>query len=128
MEYKADKPIYLQIADYICNQIMQDKWKESERTPSVRELSVLLAVNPNTVVRAFENVEQLEVVYNKRGIGFFVSDDAKNKISKWYKKEFFQESLPQLFETMKILDISIEEINQAFAEHLSSKNKKEISQ
>lgn len=123
MKYKTDKPIYLQIVDYICSQIIQDKWDINNRTPSVRELSILLAVNPNTVVRAFENIEQLGIVYNKRGIGFFIEEDAKEKIDKLYKEEFFQENLPELFEKMKILKISVEEIAKAYEEYLE-KNRK----
>ncbi len=119
MKYKTDKPIYLQIVDYICSQIIQDKWDINNRTPSVRELSILLAVNPNTVVRAFENIEQLGIVYNKRGIGFFIEEDAKEKIDKLYKEEFFQENLPELFEKMKILKISVEEIAKAYEEYLA---------
>ena len=124
MKYKTDKPIYLQIVDYICSQIIQDKWDINNRTPSVRELSILLAVNPNTVVRAFENIEQLGIVYNKRGIGFFIEEDAKEKIDKLYKEEFFQENLPELFEKMKILKISVEEIAKAYEEYLAKNEKK----
>jgi DNA-binding transcriptional regulator YhcF (GntR family) len=114
MEYKSDKPIYLQIADYICNQIVQNHWQENERILSVRELSVLLCVNPNTVVRSFENVEQHNIIYNKRGIGYFVSADAKQKILEIYKKEFFEELLPEVFERMKLYDIKLEEINKIY--------------
>jgi DNA-binding transcriptional regulator YhcF (GntR family) len=121
MEYKSDKPIYLQIADFICSQIMQNHWQENERILSVRELSSQLGVNPNTVVRAFENVENSGIIYNKRGIGFFVSEAAKSKIAEIYKKEFFAEFLPSLFKKMQLLNISISEIEQAFLEYLSIK-------
>ena len=124
MKYKTDKPIYLQIVDYICSQIIQDKWEINNRTPSVRELSILLAVNRNTLVRAFDNIEQLGIVYNKRGIGFFIEEDAKEKIDKLYKEEFFQENLPELFEKMKILKISVEEIAKAYEEYLAKNEKK----
>ena len=115
MKYKSDKPIYLQIADFICNQIIQNNWKETERILSVRDLSSQLGVNPNTVVRAFENIENLGIIHNKRGIGFFVSQEAKNKITEIYKQEFFAETLPELFKKMKLLNISIDEINQEFS-------------
>jgi len=115
MEYKTDKPIYLQIADYICNNIIQNHWRENERIPSVRDLSVLLGVNPNTVVRSFDNVEQQGIIYNKRGIGYFVSDDAKQQILEIYKKDFFTGLLPEVFRKMKLYGINIEEINQAYS-------------
>jgi len=121
MEYKSDKPIYLQIVDYICNQIVKNHWKENERISSVRELSVSLGVNPNTIVRAFDNVEQHGIIYNKRGIGYFVSIAAKQKILEIYKKEFFEELLPDIFQKMKLYDIHIEEINKAFSEQYSNR-------
>jgi DNA-binding transcriptional regulator YhcF (GntR family) len=114
MEYKTDKPIYLQIADYICNQIIQNKWKEDERIPSVRELGVLLSVNPNTVWRSFETVEQQGIIYNKRGIGYFVSPDAKPKILEIYKNDFFEKILPDVFQKMELYGISIDEVMKKF--------------
>jgi len=116
MEYKIDKPIYLQIADYICSQIIQNNWREDERIPSVRELGILLSVNPNTVFRSFETVEQQGIIYNKRGLGYFVSTDAKQKILDIYKKEFFGNILPEVFEKMKLYDISIDEIIKKYSD------------
>jgi len=114
MEYKTDKPIYLQIADYICNQIILSHWKEDERIPSARDLGVLLSVNPNTVVRSFESIEQQGIIYNKRGLGYFVSSDAKQKILDIYKKDFFDILLPEVFTKMQLYGISIEEVVGAF--------------
>ena len=115
IEYKTDKPIYLQIADYICNKIIQDHWKADERIPSVRELGILLSVNPNTVSRSFESVEQQGIIYNKRGLGYFVSPDAKQKILEIYKKEFFDILLPEVFNKMEFYSISIDEVNVAYS-------------
>jgi len=114
MEYKTDKAIYLQIADYICNQIIQNKWKEDERIPSMRELAILLSINPNTVWRSYESIEQQGIIYNKRGLGYFVSSDAKQKILEIYKKEFFEDILPEVFNKMELYGIKIEEINEAY--------------
>ena len=114
MEYKTDKPIYLQIVDYVCNKIVQNHWQDNERIPSVRELSVLLSVNPNTVARSFEHIEQQSIIYNKRGIGYFVAVGARQKILEIYKKEFFEELLPEVFARMQLYNISIEEINHAY--------------
>ncbi len=110
MDYKNDKPIYLQIADYVCERILQGVWKTDERIPSVRELSVTLEVNPNTIVKTFEYLENKQIIFQKRGIGYFVESEGLKCIREIYKSEFFNEDLPNLFRKMKWLDISVEEI------------------
>jgi DNA-binding transcriptional regulator YhcF (GntR family) len=54
MQFKESQAIYLQIADYVCEQVLLKEWKTDERIPSVRELAVQLEVNPNTVMRTFD--------------------------------------------------------------------------
>ena len=80
MTYKTDKPIYLQIADYMCERMLQGVWKPDERIASVRELSVLLAVNPNTVVKSLEYLENRQIIFQKRGIGYFVESTGLQRI------------------------------------------------
>ncbi|MDR2908189.1 MAG: GntR family transcriptional regulator [Bacteroidales bacterium] len=110
MDYKVDKPIYLQIADYVCERILQGVWKADERIPSVRELSVTLEVNPNTIVKSFEYLENKQIIFQKRGIGYFVESNGLQRIQENYKTEFLNEDLPNLFKKMHWLEISIDEI------------------
>jgi DNA-binding transcriptional regulator YhcF (GntR family) len=100
----------MQIADWACEQILLDKWKSDERAPSVRELGALLEVNPNTAVRAYDFLENKEILLNKRGIGFFIATDAADKIRQFRKERFFEEELPVVFKTMKLLGIEMDEI------------------
>lgn len=83
---------------------------EDERIPSVRELGMLLQVNPNTAMRAYEYMQNESVIYLKRGTGYFVEKNAKNEVKKIQRKEFFEETLPDTFHSMKLLDISIEDV------------------
>src|SRR5690606_39542667 len=76
MNFSGNKAIYLQIAEHAFEQILLGRWSADEKIPSVRELAVQLEVNPNTVMRTYDFLQQMEVIYNKRGIGFFVADDA----------------------------------------------------
>jgi DNA-binding transcriptional regulator YhcF (GntR family) len=110
MGYKTDKPIYLQIVDTICNSIMLEQYKIDERIVSVRELSITLGVNPNTVARSYEILESQGIIYNKRGIGYFVATEAIDIITKKYQNEFINETLPYVFDRMKLLKINIEEV------------------
>ena len=114
MEFRDNKAIYLQIAEFVCEHILLGKWKSDEKVPSVREMAVDLEVNPNTVMRSYEFLQGKEVIMNKRGIGLFVSEDAKEKITIFRKERFLGQELPEFFKTLQLLDISIDEIKQRF--------------
>ncbi|MCL2412846.1 MAG: GntR family transcriptional regulator [Bacteroidales bacterium] len=114
MDYKTDKPIYLQIADYVCEQILQGIWKPEERIPSVRELSVTLTVNLNTVARSFDYLQDKQIIFQRRGIGYFVEKEGEKRIRNIYKTEFFEKDLPNLFRKMQKLDITIDEISDKY--------------
>lgn len=114
MEFRENEAIYLQIAAYVGEFIMLGKWADEQKIPSVRELAVDLQVNPNTVVRAFEFLQSREVIVNKRGIGFFIAPDAKNKIKAYSKERFLGQELPEFFKNIFLLDISMEEIKERY--------------
>ncbi|ULT24033.1 GntR family transcriptional regulator [Sphingobacterium sp. E70] len=88
MEFNANKAIYLQIAEYVCDHILMETWKTNDKLPSVRELAVQLEVNPNTVMRTYDMLQQKEIIANKRGIGFFLTGDSVRNV-KSYRKIFF---------------------------------------
>jgi len=123
MEFKETQAIYLQIGDYICEQILISRWNEGDRIPSVRELGVALQVNPNTVMRTFEFLQSLEIIFNKRGIGYFVTPDAKVKIIAYRRKQFIEQDMPVFFKNINILGMTMDEINQRYKEF----NKIELS-
>ena len=114
MTFTNDKPIYIQMADRLCDEILAGRYKDDERIPSVREYAVLLEVNTNTAVKAYEQLAREEVIYNKRGLGYFVTPGAKKQILKERKKEFMKERLPELFRQMQLLDISINDVTEAY--------------
>ena len=114
-DFKQDRAIYLQMAERICDEILCDeilagKYNADDRIPSVRELAVLLEVNTNTVVKTYELLLQWEVIYTKRGLGYFVTTDALKKIRQTKSSKFMNENLPELFRQMELLDISIETV------------------
>ncbi len=114
MQFKDSQAIYLQIADYICDKILLKEWKSDERIPSVRELAVQLEVNPNTVMRTYEFLQQQNVVYNQRGIGYFVSVKANENALAYRKEEFTQRDLPDMFRSMYILGMNLEELKPKY--------------
>ncbi|MEO6633949.1 MAG: GntR family transcriptional regulator [Mucilaginibacter sp.] len=114
MEFKDNEAIYLQIAAYVCDNILLEKWPPEQKIPSVRDLAIELEVNPNTVMRSYEFLQKQEVVYNKRGLGLFVSPDGYETVKKLRKENFLQQNLPELFKNMYLLDISADEIQQRY--------------
>jgi DNA-binding transcriptional regulator YhcF (GntR family) len=110
MQFRESQAIYLQIADYVCEKILLQEWKPEERIPSVRELAVQLEVNPNTVMRTFEFLQQQEIIYNQRGIGYFVSAGAVQQAIQYRKQEFTDKDLPQLFRTMYLLGMTPQDL------------------
>jgi len=110
MEFNETQAIYLQIVQRVYKQILLGNLQEEERLPSVRELAIQMEVNPNTVVRSYAQMEQDDIIYKKRGIGYFVKKNAKTNIQKEKKKIFINTTLPNIFEQMEELDISIEEL------------------
>ena len=114
MEFNDNKSIYLQIADLFCENILQKKWSEGERIPSVRETAVNIEVNPNTVMRTFNFLQDMEIIFNKRGIGYFVADDAYSKTVALKKEEFIKEDLPALFKTMELLKINFDDLKDYY--------------
>jgi len=114
MEFRDSQAIYLQIADYLCEQILLNKWQADERVPSVRELAVSLEVNPNTVMRTCEFLQQKEVIYNKRGIGYFVAPDAVKKVKLLKKERFLENELPHFFRSIYLLDMDLDELKSHY--------------
>jgi len=72
MEFRDKQAIYLQISEYVCEQILLNKWLVGEKISSIRDLAVAMQVNPNTVQRAYDFLQQQEIITNKRGVGYFV--------------------------------------------------------
>ena len=108
MDFKETQAIYLQIVDLVCDHIVTGKWKAQERIPSVRELGVQLEVNPNTVMRAYDYLQAREIICNKRGVGFFVTEGASKQITESRREEFVGTELPDIFRRMSLLAIPIE--------------------
>ena len=114
MTFTNDKAIYLQMADRLCDEILAGTYREDDRIPSVREYAVMLEVNTNTAVKAYDELARANIIYNKRGLGYFVSPGAKEQILQERKQEFLQERLPELFRQMRLLGIGIAEVDKAW--------------
>lgn len=110
MEYNEHKPIYLQNVDLMQEKILQGDWREEERIPSVREMGAMVGVNPNTIVRSYQLLESQEIIYNKRGLGYFVKEGALARIKDNVKNEFIANELPQFKAKAQMLGITKDEL------------------
>ena len=121
MEFNETKAIYLQIADRLCDQILAGEYEEMQRVPSVREVAAQLEVNPNTVVRSFDFLQNNKIIFNKRGMGYFVVEGASDVIRAMRTQIFMDNTLPQLFAEMNKIGITIEDIENQYNNFLNNK-------
>ncbi len=120
MDFKESKPIYMQIVDRICNEILTGVYDEGGRVPSVREYAANVEVNANTVVRSFDFLQSANIIFNRRGIGYFVADGARKQIVAMRREVFMNESLPEFFNEIDVLGISIDEVAELYKKRVKS--------
>lgn len=123
MTFKENKPIYLQIADRIMDEILQHVYEEEGRILSVREYAGVVEVNANTVVRTYDYLQNQGIIYNKRGLGYFVSTGAAQKIVALRKETFLQQVLPDVFKEMYLLHIPMETLAEMYATYQEERRK-----
>jgi GntR family transcriptional regulator len=112
MEFNENQAIYLQIADYFCENILQKKWQKGEKIPSIREIAVKVEVNPNTAIRTFNYLQDQGIIFNKRGIGYFVAEDGFEKTLELKKQQFIQEELPKMFRMLDLVKLDFEDLKK----------------
>ena len=110
MEFKENPAIYIQIAEYVCEQILLKKWKLGDKIISIRELAVQIEVNPNTVQRAYDLLQQQNIITNKRGIGYFTEDDAMERILNFRREQFIENELPVFMRNIYLLKMDFKKI------------------
>lgn len=119
MNFNENEAIYLQIAGYVSEHILRGQWPPDDKIPSVRELAGDLQVNPNTVMRTYEHLQNQQVIYNKRGIGFFVSPDGPQRVQEQRKARFLQQELPTFFRTIRLLGVDLLEVQERYTQFLT---------
>lgn len=120
MDFKENKAIYLQIADRICEEILTGVFREEERVPSVREYAVKVEVNVNTVMRSYDKLQGDGVIYNRRGIGYFVAGGAVLRIKEIKKQTFMKEDMPVFFRQASLLGMTAEELQGEYENYLKN--------
>jgi GntR family transcriptional regulator len=103
-------PIYLQIADAIRNDVLSGVLKEDEQVMSTNQYAAFYNINPATAAKGFAELVDEGVLYKKRGIGMFVSPDARERLRAGRRERFFSEVVdPMLAEAARI-GVPVDEI------------------
>mgnify|MGYP002674882205 FL=1 len=104
----SDRPIFLQIVERIQTDIISGKYKPGDKLPSVRDLANEASVNPNTMQKAFSELERTGLVYTQRTAGRFITEDTE--LIDELKKDFAKEKITEFIDLMQKLGFSKEEI------------------
>ncbi|GAA4873478.1 GntR family transcriptional regulator [Ferrimonas pelagia] len=112
--FDSPSAIYLQIADRMQEQILTGAWQEGKRIPSIREMAAEVQVNPNTVMRAYAHLQEQGVIFNRRGVGYFVSPEGKARVCAMKQASFIENRLPRLFHEAQLLGISPEQLMKLY--------------
>ena len=115
-----NKSIFLQIADMVCEDILAGRLKGGQRMLSVRECAGEMEVNVNTVMRSYEYLAQQGVIFNRRGIGFFVAEDAAEVISNRRRSEFLEGEMSDVFRQLYLLNVTPEQLTAMYKEYISN--------
>lgn len=123
---QSQTPIFQQLAFKICDEILDNKFQTDSRIPSVRELAADCEVNPNTVLKSYEWLTNNGIIYNKRGLGYFVSVKAVGLILELRRQQFTGQYLPVVFRAMNQLSISMEEVSELYEEYNKTNKQEKI--
>jgi GntR family transcriptional regulator len=116
MEFQSSKGIFLQIADNLGHQILEGLLKPGDRVPSVRDLAEEFEVNRNTVMRTYTILQESGIFDNKRGIGFFVSENAIELVRTNEKTHFFAHELPDFIRKVQLLKLTSTDLSELVSE------------
>lgn len=120
MDFKENKPIYLQLADKVMDDLAAGYSRDDGRLPSVRDYAVQTGVNVNTVMRTYAWLQQNDVIFNRRGIGYFFADDAAERVRIMRRKKFFGSEMAYFMERLSALGISPDELSALYREWLDT--------
>ena len=104
-KFTFDRPVYLQITDRVIKSVLSGEYKPGEQIPSVRQLALEAAVNPNTIQHAFNELENNGLIISKNTVGRFVTDNAviieecRKELAKSIAKDFIKNMQKSLDET-----------------------------
>jgi DNA-binding transcriptional regulator YhcF (GntR family) len=116
MEFRPNYPIYLQVADYICNGLLKGELRDGDKLPALKDLAVTTSVNPNTVIKALGYLVDHGILTTQRGVGYFLTDNARSLTLELKRRQFVDEALPGVFANMELLGLGLDDISRIYNE------------
>jgi GntR family transcriptional regulator len=110
MNFKPNYPIYLQVADFVCEKILKGEWRDGDKLPALKDLAVTTSVNPNTVIKALGYLMENEILNTQRGVGYFLATNARETTVALKRRQFIEEVLPEVFATMDLLGLALDDL------------------
>ncbi len=123
ISFDNNKPIYLQIADDITDRIALGHPAPEERIASVRDIAAQYQVNANTAMRSVEYLQSKDIIYNRRGIGYFVATDAVERIMMMRREQFMNSEINYFFNRLSMLGFSPDEVKEMFQNYINKTEK-----
>ena len=110
MQWTNDQPIYQQVRDHVFSLINDGILKSGDPIPSVRQMAVDGGVNPLTVSKAYQELVDLNIVEKRRGLGMFITENAKKELLKLEKSKFLKNEWPNTIRKAESLGIDLIEL------------------
>lgn len=112
VDFKSTKGIFQQLADTLSHRILEGQLLAGDRVPSVRDLAEEFEVNRNTLLRTYALLNDAGIIENRRGVGFFVTDDAVVRIRSNEKTAFFDNELPDFLNKVRMLKLTTDDLSE----------------
>ena len=116
-EWNDSQPIYRQLRDRVVHMILEGVLKEGDPLPSVRNVAADYRVNPLTVLKAYQELVDEELVEKRRGLGMFVRTGARDLLLRGERQKFLKEQWPRVHATIRRLGLDPIELIEAAAKH-----------
>src|SRR5947209_4745645 len=125
-EWNDSQPIYRQVRERVVHMILDGVLKEGDPLPSIRNVASEYRINPLTVLKAYQELTDEELVEKRRGLGMFVKDRARNLLLKGERQKFLNEQWPRVQATIERLGLSPKELLDAASRHSAKIGKEKL--
>ena len=119
-QFNERAPIYEQIINQFCRKVVKGEFNPSQRIPSIRELALELKVNTNTVQRAYQELERRQLIYSKRGTGYFITEG--EHMVQEIRTEMVRDATARFLEEMRALGFEDSQIKSELEVFLEAQN------
>lgn len=109
-QLNEERPIYLQLKEYLETEILEGRLVEDDQIPSTNELASFFGINPITALKGVTMLSDEGLLYKKRGVGMFVNSGAQKTIQKHYRATLHEESILPLIRRARLLDMTNDEL------------------